>query len=161
MTLKNYRHFGAFLILITLGFSHVRGEQWNGITPLRSTRHDVQKLLGKENERGFYQLPHSKTRIFYGAGDSASKTCWGRADIDLVVSISVDVEESINIRDKKIDLKQFKKTVDSSHPSESLYTDWDKGIAYSVHEETGEIYTVYYYPTRGDCSWLLARKNRG
>jgi hypothetical protein len=43
----------------------VFAEEWRGIVPLRSTRADVVRLLGKPNELGRYEVNGERADIIY------------------------------------------------------------------------------------------------
>ena len=49
----------AFLCLFCID---LEAKDWRGITPLKSTRADVERLLGKEIE-GSYELPDERASI--------------------------------------------------------------------------------------------------
>lgn len=44
------------LILVLTIYSYPQSNSWNGIIPLKSTRNDVEKLLGKPPEDGGYLI---------------------------------------------------------------------------------------------------------
>src|SRR6476659_7763140 len=46
----------------------VFAEEWRGIVPLRSTRADVVRLLGKPNELGRYEVNGERADIIYSDG---------------------------------------------------------------------------------------------
>jgi hypothetical protein len=128
----------------------VTAETWNGLTPLKSTRGDVERILGLPTAHGFYQLEVGKVRIFYGAGDREADTCWGRAPVEVVtrISISLDVTFPISqIRNRS----SLQLTRNSHHPDNATYSDEKKGIQYHFGMDDGEVYDLTYWPNKKDC----------
>ena len=58
----------VFMVLITLLVMNAAGKEWRGITPLKSTRTEVESLLGKPDKFGFYQLENERASIQYSTG---------------------------------------------------------------------------------------------
>src|SRR4029077_5440941 len=90
---------GQFLLVLLILFSNdlrASAKDWRGIAPLRSTRSDVERLLGKPNESGRYQFPREKARITYSTGVCDRKeNCECLAPEDTVLSIYVVPEHTI------------------------------------------------------------------
>jgi hypothetical protein len=53
--------FGALMISAI----NVHAEAWRGIVPLKSTRADVERLLGRPGEHGRYQFDKERAYIEY------------------------------------------------------------------------------------------------
>ncbi len=153
-----YRHLIGILGVVLALVIVSSAETWNGITPLKSTRADVENILGKPNEYGYYQRDEGKVRIFYGAGDLNTDTCWGRASKETVTRISISLGIAFNLKDVKTDRNKLEKTVDSNHPSNAMFSNWEDGIQYDVSLEDGEIYSINYLPNQKDCEELLRSK---
>lgn len=123
-------------------------ESWNGITPLSSTRADVERVLGKKNEDGSYSHEVGKVRVFYGAGQREATGCIGKAHTNVVGWIAVSVEIPLSVSELKLDRRQFTE-VESSGTldlhSKSL------GITYGVGLDDMEVYSITYWPTMAAC----------
>ena len=46
----------------------VQAKEWRGIVPLKSTRADVERLLGKPNGLGRYEFDNERAYIDYAKG---------------------------------------------------------------------------------------------
>jgi hypothetical protein len=85
-----------FIMCVTVG---LQAKEWRGITPLKSTRADVERLFGKENELKRYQFENERAYIYYsekpcGMMDVTEVTekCRCLIPEGTVVSIHVNVE---------------------------------------------------------------------
>ncbi len=145
---------GCHLLLLV---SSIYSATWNGITPLRSSRADVERILGRENEHGYYQTAEGKVRILYGADVKDADTCWGRASKDVVTEIAVDLDAPWKFEKLGIDMSKFKKVVSPENSDSAQFTDWKSGIAYVVELQDGLVYSIYYYPNESDCRSILKK----
>src|SRR5438876_4210923 len=82
-----------------LVFQESHAKSWRGIVPLKSTRADVERLLGKENSLGRYQFAEERAYVLYrenpcmGAYRRLEEdNCECMVLKDTVVSISVTLE---------------------------------------------------------------------
>lgn len=142
------------LLLFTLTVTDSRGESWNGITPLRSTRRDVERILGKENENGYYQQEIGKVRIVYGSGEKDSKNCIGRAPTDVVAWININLDIPMSLSDLKMKDKGFKRIRNNHLPDVFDTSNAKLGITYSLGRKDMEVYSITYWPTKNDCEKL-------
>jgi hypothetical protein len=51
----------------------VQAKEWRGIVPLKSTRADVERLLGKPNGPGRYEFENERAYIDYAKGCDQSR----------------------------------------------------------------------------------------
>jgi len=94
----------------------VFAEEWRGIVPLRSTRADVERLLGKPNESGRYEVNGDRADINYSDGPCrglynslAKGNCKCLVLKDTVLSIYVEPEH-LKFSKLKIDKSKFTRT---------------------------------------------------
>jgi hypothetical protein len=139
----------TFLILIgaVSGFGQTNG--WNGLVPLRSTRADVEKLLGAARENYYptfkYESEHGTARVRYSTGK-----CRGGWNVPIGTVLRIDVDpvspEGKNLEALKMDKSKFSSAVD-----DALYQTWtnaEDGLRY--HYAVGSLVTITYLPKRSD-----------
>ena len=154
---------GAFLTLF-LG-ANAEGKAWRGIVPLKSTRADVERLLGKPNALGRYQFENERAYIHYAEGSCPSdmNDCQCLVPNGTVLEIFVNLEVELKFSDLKVDGTKYK-TIRSGHlPTIVAYSNNEEGIVYTVDEEDGEVMDISYLPTAKDCQSLIKSKraNKG
>ncbi len=141
--------FFPFLILINQ--SNGNGQDWRQFVPLRSTRADVERLLGSSKEAYFadYSLKEGNLFIEYSSGPCRldRKGGWN-VPMDVVITLHFTPQRKRHISDLKLDLTRFKKVVDEHVIGILYYVDDEDGITYQV--QNGKIDFVEYGPTRKD-----------
>lgn len=149
----------VFVIFITVD---LHAKEWRGIVPLKSTRADVERLLGKENELKRYQFENERAYIFYstegcGMMDATEVTekCRCLISEGTVVSIHVTLEESRKFSSLKRNKREFQK--DFVLPGMYQYSDLIEGVRYTVYEQTDQITDIDYLPSAKDCDDLVKR----
>lgn len=87
-----------------------QAKPWRGIIPLKSTRAEVERLLGKPNGLGRYQFDDERAYIHY-----AEKPCGRAVDCeclapkDTVLDIFVTVEVEMKFSKLHIDRGKYEK----------------------------------------------------
>ena len=120
------------------------GKGWRGIEPLRSTRADVERLLGRpETEAGgVYATAAERVSVSY-----SHRPCdygWQVAP-DTVISFFVYPKQPPKLADLKLDEKKYEMRKDL-HLAVHYYLDPEAGINYTVDSTTGLVTGVEYYP---------------
>ena len=128
------------------------GKAWRGIVPLKSTRADVERLLGQPTGDLFnYNLPDSTVVFRYSncrCGDACKKDDWN-VPPDTVILIRVDLKGVVRLADLKIDLTNFKKwRGDEDVPGSSLYRNANEGFA--IETGGGYVSALTYMPRAKD-----------
>lgn len=146
-----------FVMCITVD---LQAKEWRGITPLKSTKADVERLLGKENELNRYQFKNERAYIFYstepcGMKDATEVTekCRCLIPVGTVVSINVTVEESRKFSSLKRNKSEFQK--EFVLPGMYEYSDLTEGVRYTVDERRDQIVEIVYLPSAKDCADLV------
>jgi hypothetical protein len=151
-------------MLLTLTLTAVKAEAkgWRGIVPLKSTRADVERLLGLPGKHGRYQFENERAYIDYaGTGPCAPENaCLCTVSEDTVLSIYVELEVEMSFSALKLNKKKYKKFVSPQDRTVATYSRDKDGIIYTVNEEHDEIIAIEYYPTTKDCEQALKRQNR-
>lgn len=138
------------LLALTLASPPPPAKEWRGITPLRSTRADVERLLGRpESESGgTYATEGERVLVTY-----SRRPCdhgW-RVPVDTVISFFVHPKKPPKFSDLKLDVKRYERRRDYHVETIHYYIDPEAGINYTV-ESPGDLVTgvEYYAPLRDE-----------
>lgn len=133
---------------------------WNGITPLKSTRADVEKILGKPNECGRYELPEGRVYVSYFAATPCPpelRTCRCLAPIGTVSELSVTFNDEILLSSLRLDPKKWLETPTDGHlVGEYTYFNKESGITYGVLD--GIVRDIVYHESAATCAYLMKKK---
>ncbi len=145
-------------------------KEWRGIVPLKSTRTDVERLLGRPKDPvdARYYLPDEIVTIEYSryacdqvptAGGWPTQPVRWNVKPDVVTLIDVKPRRPVPLSSLSIDLSSFKR-ISGVHPvSISYYQDHAAGFTIEVFEEEGiEMVRGYIYePGAGNESLLCPK----
>jgi hypothetical protein len=144
----------AALLLLFLALTNqfnVKGQDWRQIVPLKSTRADVERLLGPTKEAYFavYHLKEGILDIEYSSGPCRPDRKGGwNVPKDVVITLNLTPHLKTRIVDLKLDRKKFRKIVDKHVIGALYYVNDEAGITYAV--QNGEVSFVEYHPTKKD-----------
>jgi len=131
-----------------VSFGSVRAQEWRKLVPLKSTRADVEKLLGPAGgSYGLvYELEDGNLAIEYSTGPCRPDRRGGwNVDENIVVSLHFSPKVKQRVVDLKIDRRKFKEEIDQhSNGFVRYYINNKDGIMYEVQQ--GEVGYVEYYP---------------
>jgi hypothetical protein len=147
-----------------------QGKEWRGIVPLRSTRADVERLLGPPAQdplsagcKCLYQLDDENVHILYanglpcGEGEQRDWRIGGwKVPVDTVIEISVFFKTERPLSDFKIDEK-YEIETDNHLPGWIFYTQREEGIRIEGTKKTAA--NVSYFPAAKD-SYLRCPNNQ-
>src|SRR5262245_27884407 len=112
----------AGVLLLLFLVSPVGAKEWRGITPLKSTRDDVERLLGKPNQLGRYEIQNERVTFTYSEGPcndafgtSAKANCECLVAKDTVLKIAVIFDSAVKTSKLGIDKKKYERT--AVHPA--------------------------------------------
>ena len=150
----------VLLITFVLAAVTSHAKSWRGIVPLKSTRADVERLLGKPNKLGRYQFEKERAYIHYKNGPCSvgDESCECYAANDTVREIYVQLEDWLKFSKLNIDKTKFKKNIYPEDPNLAVYSNDDAGIIYVVSERDGDVMTIQYLPSAKDCRELSKKK---
>jgi len=127
--------------------------KWRQIVLMRSTREDVERLLGQSKNRGFlasYRVKGGTLDVEY----YPFHFCTPAPDADLrvhrwtVVEITYEPDNPPTLADLKLDLKKFRKVRESVHVPELVsYLNDEEGVDYTFQGD-GTLYNIRYFPGR-------------
>jgi hypothetical protein len=148
------------LIIVLLLFTQVdlQAKEWRGIVPLKSTRSDVERLLGKPNQRGRYEFKEERAYIFYVESkcEKGNDECYCFAPKDVVSRISVTME--IETSFSKLGLDKAKYTrFPQLEKAIAIYSSEEEGIYYEVNEKEDDITHIDYYPSTAHCTEIKGK----
>jgi hypothetical protein len=99
--------FFAFSLLILFS-AFVQAKEWHGITPMKSTRADVTRILGKSpdanNIRANYYLDEGHIYIVFSNQEKYSHDCVKKMSIDTVLLIEFTPKQKTSLSDWNFDL---------------------------------------------------------
>jgi len=150
----------CLLLLIPL-FTYVGG--WRGIVPLRSTREEVARILGPPAPglRDQYELERESVFIIYSDGKCGAP---GNAGWDVppgtVVEIRVTPKTRLKLSQLGVDKDKYRKE-ENRLSGGTFYTDFERGVGYSVSGEDEVVNTIFYMPTAGQESLRCAEAAAG
>jgi len=155
----------ALAMLATLIFGqNSMAKEWRGITPLKSTRADVERRFGKPDKWGNYELNEERVSFDYGDGPCkglylllGEDNCKCLADESAVLKIFVEPIVKRRISALKLDMKKFTRTPISPFPHTFEYSNREEGITYTVDEPEDEIRHITYYPSNVDCRDVIRK----
>lgn len=135
--------------LISMMIATGHAQQWRKIVPLKSTRSDVERLLGpqKKSYGVVYELRDGTLSIEYSSGPCKKdrKGGWNVPE-DVVISFSFSAIDKPRFSSLKSDRSRFRRIVDR-HTGEIInYVSDRDGVMYEV--QRGRVQSVEYYPAR-------------
>jgi hypothetical protein len=150
----------AFVLVICVALLPVlcissRAKEWRGIVPLHSTRTDVERLLGlpktDRSDTIVYETDEERISIEFSKGPCNVEFSSWNVSAGTVISIWVTPKlPRLNTRDLHLNQKGYIKFRDDHRLEVVHYRNEAEGIEYNVHEETGEIGLIKYFPAAAD-----------
>src|SRR5437870_6017355 len=120
-----------WIVLTVSGYSEAKA--WRGLVPLKSTRADVERLLGPSTgDPPRYYLSEYTAYFQYAdcrCGEKCNNATWNVAP-GTVTLIRLEMKGVVKLADLKIDLTKFKKWPgDEDVPGSVIYKDAKNGFA--------------------------------
>ena len=137
-------------IFIAIATSQVcPSKGWRGIIPLKSTRADVERILGPPTDKSLLTyLPDKSVVVQYSL-----RPCDDGWNVppDTVIAFGIRLDPRVPIADLRLDLTKYKKVRGDSDVSDDFYyKDEEAGFAISVRD--GMVVEYVYEPTAKDKS---------
>ncbi len=149
-----------FLLLSTLNFQQ-ESNSWHGIVPLRSTRADVERLLGpplpesKAPYAASYRTKSERVFVLYSTGPCDINPSHGwNVPAGTVIEISVEPNVKPKLADLKFSENKYKRIPDPELLDLTSYTNDDDGISITVNTKEGLV-TAYSYSPMSKEKYLL------
>jgi hypothetical protein len=146
MPIRRIFLYACLTLILT---SSARAQEWRGITPLHSTRVDVERLLGpaEKSYQVIYELEAGNLTVEYSTGPcgGANREGWNVPE-NTVISYIFSPKVKQRLADFKLDRKKFRKVRNRHVSVITHYISDEEGITYEV--QGGEVDYVEYYPPR-------------
>jgi len=144
--------FNLILLTFTV-FTCCETNTWNGIVPLKSTRADVEKILGtpldysRAKYAAAYNTKTARVSVIYSTGSCSVKpnNGWNVPELT-VVSIFVEPNEKPKFSKIKIDESRFKRSEDPEVLGMVHYTNEKDGISLTVNSSEDTVASYSYFP---------------
>lgn len=155
--------FICCFVLLLVGAMISHGQGWRGIVPLRSTRADVERLIGGPTESNgvTYDLKEERVTISYSDGACAKGWPHGWNVLPgVVIKIVVYLQAEMTLDQLGIDVSAYVKT-SNARLGGTDYTNKNDGVSIGV-KENGDVEVIQYEPSSKDqvflCPDALARE---
>ena len=142
-------------LIILLGVVNLaEAKVWRGIKPLRSTRADVERVLGKPRTNRIdwaaYDFETEEVSIEYSKGPCSVEFSPWNVPLGTVLSVWVTPKLDLKASDLDFNSRNFRKTLDSHVASIVHYLDEADGVEYEVNETHGTVVLIKYQPSAAD-----------
>lgn len=143
-----------FYCMFVLCFSCLSGmgqskrlELFNRIVPLHSTRADVEKIFGKAvNGNYWYENEKERIGVNYSVTNCQGEAAGWNIPRDTVLRFTVSFKTNVMFEELNITLNKLVKNNDKHRIT---YTDFDKGITYTVTNE-GRLDSISFFPAKNN-----------
>ena len=153
--MKVYRQLLISLAVCLVLASASYGQAWKGIVPLRSTRADVERAIGKPTESNglTYDLKTERVTVLYAGVRCETGWPYGwNVDPDVVIAILVYPKVKLTLAELGIDVTDYKKT-QNIRLGGADYTNKDTGISIGLNSQ-GDVEVIQVEPTSNDNTLL-------
>ena len=137
---------GALVLTVA---TRASAQEWRKIVPLKSTRADVERLLGPaEQPYGVdYELKNGVLSVEYSTGPCRKDRRGGwNVPEGVVISFSFSAKHKQRVTDLKLNRKRFRRVIDTHTGGITYYINDEDGIMYEVQQ--GRVEGVEYYPPK-------------
>lgn len=153
--------YAGLLLPMFLG-SAVRAKEWRGIIPLKSTRADVERLFGKTNQLGRYEIHNERVSIWYSEGPCegiygslAKPNCECLVAKDTVLKIVVTLDSPVKASKLGIDKRNYQRAAVDAYRPTATYSDFTEGVVYTIRESDDSVTNIDYLPSAKDCEEVI------
>jgi hypothetical protein len=144
------RRFATVVVILTIAtlFGVVKAKDWRGITPLHSTRADVERLLGKGSARKqltTYQTEKEAVSVPYASGPPCGSDAGSEWKVprDTNVSLTVSPKDRVLLSELRMDLSTYDKLSGVHRPNIITYLNKLEGIRIETFQD--EVMSVTYF----------------
>ncbi|HKC63832.1 MAG TPA: hypothetical protein VKB86_09345 [Pyrinomonadaceae bacterium] len=160
--------FSLFAVSLLAGVTS-NAEQWRGITPLKSTRADVERLLGKPEPEpegmsflATYKLRTEEVNVLYAIKSLCNEPerCDCLVPDDTVIEIYVESKVKMKFSSLDIDKTTFDRFPLVENTSVIFYRNAEAGLTYAVSEKEDKVLYIQYSPTVKDCETIKRKTTK-
>jgi hypothetical protein len=146
-----------FAVLMLLSSLCCAAKEWRGIIPLRSSRVDVERIIGTPKSKGefvsSYEFENELVDVYYASGPpcgSGLTNAW-KVPRYTVISIRINPKKQTDFDALVTDRAKYRKTKDPTDQTRVYYSDAEQGIRYAVREDGSsvikDVISVDYLPS--------------
>jgi hypothetical protein len=149
---------GCLVIIFTLaGISHAQG--WRGFVPLKSSRADIERLLGPSTERCkcLYKSDAENVFIEYTRATCGKGGSWN-VPPDTVITVTVYPKKNQKIAEFQVSDTKFKKTQDLHMGNILYYDNEEEGLLIEADAYSNDVRSVTYYAPKPVAKGLRCSK---
>jgi hypothetical protein len=157
----NLKFLGT-LLLLALSLLDVKAKEWRGIVPLKTTKTAVERLLGKPNQLGRYDIGNERASILYSDGPCESThqvlpkaNCECLVAKATVLKIFVTLDSPVKVSKLGIDKNKYQRTAIYAYRPTATYSDFTEGVVYTIRESDDSITNIDYLPSAKDCEAVI------
>jgi hypothetical protein len=145
-------HILVYAYLILPAPSHPRPKEWRGIVPLKSTRADVERLLGAPDEPGgtLYILENENVLVWYSNGSCERNPKGWNVPRGVVTEFTVYYATKLPASTLKLDESKYEKFNDPEVKRFVYYKNEDEGILIQVDTNLGVVNNITFFPEAKD-----------
>jgi hypothetical protein len=145
-------HILVYASLILPASRLPRPKEWRGIVPLKSTRADVERLLGAPDEPGgtLYILENENVHVWYSNRSCERDPKGWNVPRGVVTEFTVYYATKVPASTLKLDESKYKKFNDPDVTSLVYYNNEDEGILVQVDTNWGIVNNITFYPEAKD-----------
>ena len=148
----------SLLVLLLSSAEPSAAEQWRGIIPLKSTRADVDRLLGKPlpgnpDFLAKYKLRDEEVTINYADRKLCREAdrCECLVPDGTVLDISVQPKRKVSFATLRIDQDKFSKHPLAENADIEVYYNGEAGLIYTISRTDGTLLYTQYAASSRDC----------
>jgi len=150
------------IVFSLLVFICCQSNIWNGIIPLKSTRADVEKILGppipesKAKDAAIYRTKDARVFVLYSTGPCNIRPSngWNIPELT-VIQLSFYPNVAPKLSDLSLDRKKFEKHPDPEILNETSYTNETDGISLTVDNGVPETVVSFSYFPESKYDYLM------
>ena len=154
-----------FFLLLMLEMTPSEAQEWHGITPLKSSRSEVEQILGpaKTNtaNTSLYIFHEEKVFIVFSKGSCYTNPDGWNVSKDIVITITVSPNSKTKFNTLRLKERGYKEKPDDEVRNIVYYTNEGEGNSYEVDIQEGIIKSITYFPKFKDNYLRCSGPNEG
>jgi hypothetical protein len=131
--------------------NNIMAKEWNGIVPLRTTRQEVESILGKPIRKtsydDFFELKNENALVTYSRGNCRKYSFDYDIPAGTVTEICIYPKSEITL--DELDLSKYVESIDI-HYRILHYEDFEEGFRITAPESNRKVSFFNYSPTASD-----------
>ena len=148
---SNKKQSLTLVLLIICAATPTLAQGWHGIAPLKSTREDVERILGLPKQRtinaSIYDFRGEEVFVVYSSGPCAVNPDGWNVPPDTVVNFTITPEPQLKVTERRLNDQGYKLKQDGDVGDIAYYINEDAGIRYEVNTREGVVKGITYLPT--------------